>query len=536
MKKTINWLKQNPALVVVLISCIGYGALYITSAIKWIPYPNQIDYGEGLIVYIDKLWANGTWNWDINIPPYIPLMYGVGLPLIAMPFIKIFGVSLVIERSIMFASTIIICAGLYFIAKKATGKTIYGILGALLPLTQPIIRDWSLMARVDMLAVMFSFIGFCLAVKFRDNKWIYVSIILFVCAFFTKISAIAGVGAVLIYLLIYNRKVFIKYTSIFVGSILGIFGFLQLITKGGYYYNVILCNRTVDKIWNLPAMLTNISILMMPLAVVFIMAAVKVIKAIRNKERDRIDMLIVLYFIVAMGLNFSFALRPGGFLNYYLEFIIGACLCATIAFPSIINKAKEDYGKTGKAMANGFMIMFLVAGFSTMCLKHAFPFPNEKYTEETKIVTRLIGDTNRPVITENSGLVVNACKDIYIEPFEFTNMAALELIDDTNYVNDYRNQYFDYIILRIPIYMRLDGDLHFKKEIIDIIGENYTLIYEPSENFYWYGLFVYESNNKIEKDGGTALWEGFKYEEYQNEDKGTFTVITSSVKMLLMAS
>jgi len=115
-------------------------------------------------------------------------------------------------------------------------------------------------------------------------------------------------------------------------------------------------------------------------------------------------------------------------------------------------------------------------------------------------------------------------------------MAALGLIDDTNYVNDYRNQYFDYIILRIPIYMRLDGDLHFKKEIIDIIGENYTLICEPSETFYWYGLFVYESNNKIEKDGSTALWKNFEYKEYPNEDRSIFTVIMNSVKMILIAS
>jgi len=523
MSRVVVWCKENPALAVVLLFCILYAVGYLKAATEWLPYPNQIDYGEGLIIYIDKLWANGTWNWDITTPPYIPLMYGIGLPLIAMPFIQIFGVHLVIERSIMFASTIIICVVLYLIVTRVTGKKVYGIIAGLLPLTQPIIRDWSLVARVDMLAVMFSITGFYIALRFRNSRWMYLSIILFACAFFTKISALAGAGAVLIYLLIYNRQMFVRYAGILAGSIAGIFGLLQLITKGGYYYNVFFCNNTIDKVWNLPSLLTNISIVIFPLAIIFVIAATKTIRTFRNKNRSDLDTMIVLYFLVAMGLDCIIALRPGGFINYYLEFIIGACLCTSIALPAIIKRAQQDYMQKRKVMASGLLIMLMITGFCTISPKNAFPFPSIKYTEEAKIATQLIQDTNRPVITENSALVVNAGKDLYVEPFDFTNMAALGLIDDTNYVNDYREQYFDYIILRMPTCKRVDGDLHFKKEIIDIIKENYTLIYEPSENFYWYGLFVYESNNKIAQDGGTALWEDFEYVEYPNRDVSLYS-------------
>jgi len=514
----IIWCKNNPILTIILAFCIGYSIFYLASAIKWIPYPNQIDYGEGLIMYTNNMWATGTWKWDLSIAPYIPLIYGITTPILFIPLIKIFGSDLWVGRTVMVISTLIICWLLYLIVKRITGKRTYGIIAGLLPFTHPVIRDWSLMARVDMLAVMLSFVGFYIVLRYKDSKWIYLSTFFFSIALLTKISAVAGIGATLAYLLIYNRRVFCKYFPILLFVVGTPFVILGIITKGQYFDHIMLYNATASTFWNLATITTNVSIVILPMIVITIIALALTVKMFRKKHRTELKMLSVLFFVIALAINFFFALRPGGFINYYLEFIFGACLCTAIALPLIIEKAEMELRTRGKIFANGFLIMLLVANFGTICYKHAFPFPNEKYTEEAKIAVEIIKDTDRPVVTENFGLVTNAGKDIVCEHFMTTNAAALGTWDDTNYVNEFRTQYYDYIILRVPTYKRANGDWHFRKEIIDLIDKNYTLIYEPEENFYWYGIYIYKSNNTLtegdirevvvrKREGGVSLFD-----------------------------
>jgi len=497
MATAINWCKRNPVIAVILIFCVGYAIFYLTSAIKWIPYPNQIDYGEGLIMYTNGMWADGTWKWDMTIPPYLPLMYGVGMPLATMPLIKIFGSELWVGRLVMFASTCAISLVVYLIIKRITGKTIYGVIGALLPFTQPVIRDWSLMARVDMLAVLFSIIGFYITLRYKGSKWIYLSIVLFTAAILTKISAIAGLGAVLIYLLIYNRKVFTKYTTILVATLATAFGVLQYVSGGEYINHVLVYLNTVDKVWDVNTIVTYATIVLLPLIAIMIIALTYVVKNFKNKDFN----LIGLYFVVALVVNPILALKPGAYINYYIELIVGACLCTAVFLPSLIADAKAIYTRYKKVTASGLLIAMLITCFCALSHEHAFPFPNKQYEVDARAVTEIIQDTNRPVISENSGLVMNAGKEVYVEFFIMVQMAELGVWDDTNYVNDYKNQYFDYIILRIPTYKRAEGDGHLSREVIGAINENYTLVYEPPENYYWYGLCVYKSNDKIITDG-----------------------------------
>ena len=513
-----NWIKENIVLSAILAICTGYAVFYLVSVIRWVPYPNQIDYGEGLIMYINNMWATGTWKWDMSIPPYLPLIYGITTPLLFVPLIKLFGAGLWVGRTVMVISTLITCWLLYLVAKRITGKKTYGIIAGLLPFTHPVIRDWSLMARVDMLAVMLSFVGFYIVLRCKGSKWIYLSVIPFSMALQTKISIAVGIGATLIYLSIYKRNILCKYICLLVFVIATPFTILGIITQGQYFDHIMLYNATVSAFWNLATMVTNISIVLLPMIAISIAALALAVKMFRKKHRTELKMLVTLFFVIALGTNFFFALRPGGFVNYYLEFIFGACLCTAIVLPSIIEKAEIEFKASGKVFASGLLIMLLIANFSAISYKHAFPFPNEKYTEEVKVATEIIKDTDKPIVTENFGLVTNAGKDIVCEHFISTNAAALGTWDDTNYVNNFRTQYYDYIILRVPTYKRINGDWHFKKEIIDLIDENYTLIYEPIENFYWYGICIYKSNNMLtdkdiqeavvrEREGGESLFD-----------------------------
>ena len=499
----MTWIKDNKIVFALLVVCIGFGIYFIYEAVKWVPYPNQMDYGEGLVMYINKMWANGTWKWDMTIPPYLPLMYGIIMPLLNIPLIKEFGAELWTGRLIMALSAVGTSVMMYLILYRLTKSKVWSIIGALLPFTQPIIRDWALQARVDMLAVMFDMIAFYLVIRFKDSKHIYWSIIPFMLAILTKATSTAALFALLAYLLIQNRKVLWRYLAIFLPIVIVTFIALQVWSGGEYINHISLYNRTKDMIWTMAVIETNIATLMQPLAVFFILAMLYICGAF-NEWGIKLGKLNLVgwFFICAFIIDFVSGLRPGGFINYYLEFICATCICATLVFPLVIKKAtnkyKEDKSIGAYALLLGAMLVLLVVESP----QSAIIYPNEQYDRDVKVVTEIIQDTDQPVITENSGLVLHAGKEIYAEFFMLTNMTVLGTWDDTNYLNDYKNQKFDYIILRVPLYNRPEnGDGHFPKNIMDAIKENYTLIYDPPTNlYYWYSLPTYESNKKFATD------------------------------------
>jgi hypothetical protein len=491
-----------PYIILIVIGLV-YLSLYLSLAVKWLPYPNQIDFGEGMTMDVSKLWANGQWKWDITVPPYLTLMHGFVMPIMLTPLIKVFGWSLNLGRYLMFGATIISCGFLFLIGKEISRKWYVGLVAGLLPFTQPTIRDWSLMARPDMLAVMFSVIGIWIVIKTEktESKWIYFSIVLFVIGILTKLSAMSGICATLLYLMINNRKVFWKYAGIFGLTIGLLFIADRIFLNGEYVTHIIKYNNTNPVFQYQMAFVNNLETVMFPLSIIMIMALTYMV---RRLLKERNFALIPCYFFGTLAIDFLTALRAGSYINYFIEFILMACLTAALMIPEIIIRIKkeEDIIRNGKRILFSTSTLLITLLLFQPLMKvnyvHAFPFPNEQYDSDTRKVIEMIKDTDKPIPTENAGLVLNAGKDPLIEPFVFTNMSRLGLWDDSDYLDGYIEQEYDYLILRIPMYMREDGDGHFEKEIAHAIEDNYTLVFEPKVNCYWYGLCLYEANRKLE--------------------------------------
>lgn len=476
-----------------LLVCLGYACYYVYELVRWMPYHNQIDYGEGYMQYVNIMFANGTWSWDLSTPPFVPLMYGIVEPLVVAPLINVFGNDLWVTRVVMCLSTAIISVMVYLIIHRMTGYKLWAIIGALIPFTQPVIRDWSFMARVDMLAVMFDIVGLYLFIRLKDSRHVYWSIIPFTLAVFTKATCVAALAAVLLYLLIKNRRLLLKYAVCFGVLFGGCFAVVQYISGGQYLTHVVTASRTTSVFWNLAALETNWVGVLTPLAAILALAILYVKKCRRAREMS----VFALFFVVAFAVDFVSALRVGSFVNYYIEFILATCICAVLILPRFIEMAKSQYKKGVSAVAPYALVLaVLFVLLAVISPKHAFPFPNGQYDEDVAAVTEIIGDTDRPIVTENAGVVVNAGKDLYIELFIMTNWAELGIWDDSSYVAKFEEQEFDYVIMRMPISHRPDGDGHFSGEVMDAIRNNYTLIYSEVENFYWYGISLYRANNR----------------------------------------
>jgi len=479
----ITWIKSNRLLSIIILVCIGFFAYYIFNAIWWILYPNSIDYGEGFVMTYAKLWANGTWNWDVNTPPYLTMVYGVGFPILATPFVNMFGAELWVGRTISFTSALVVCGLLFLIVKRLTGKKSLGLLVALLPATQPIFRDWS--------------IGFYLVVKFKDSKWFYIAIIPFLCAMMIKLTAIAGLVATDIYLFVYNREKLGAFVGLFVVGLVAVITPLMVVSGGTYWKHIILYQNTIMN-FHYGSFLHLLNKMICPLLLIFVLA----IGYLRKCWGKGYIPLVGILFLVAFFIDALATFRPGSASMYYFEAIIATCICAGLGLPYMLS-----YFKGRKFQPQSVVIAVVMATlFGFYCIPHNIKPPDEQYNNAVAEVESTVADSQKPIITENPAIALNVGKDLYIEYFVFTNMARLGYWDETAYIEKYKEQHFDYVVLRGALDMRNadmnDGvlDDKFTNEAIRAIAQNYTLIYESVNEYYPHSLYLYEANGKLKND------------------------------------
>ncbi len=497
----INWIKSHKLLSILILVSAGFFAYYVTDAVRWIMYPHSLDYGEGYVMNYAKLWSDGTWKWDINTPPYLTMVYGVGYSILIEPLVKLFGAQLWVGRAVSFGSALVVCGFLYLIVTKLTGKKIYGLLACLLPATQPIFRDWSVMARVDMPAVMFDIIGIYIIIRFKDSKWMLLSIIPLICAVMLKISMITGIVTVCIYLLIYNRKRLLAFCGLFVAGIVVLLIPLVIISGGTYLNHTVLYQNTIQNIYP-PEFAFLFNKLIYPFLILFILAIYFVAQRWRKRNFD----LISIFFVSVFVINAVATLRPGSAGMYYLETILASAMCMALALPYV----KMYYRKHGWEIHTVLIVLVLVVLFGVYGIKHDVAMPNKEYTQAVADVQDIMSDSQKPIISENPAILLNMDREIYIEYFIFTNMARLGYWDDSAYKQNYEDEYFDYVLLRVPITIRMNYtknalDGNFTNELIEIINAHYSLIYQTDNPNFPYALFLYESNFKLITDNRTFV-------------------------------
>ncbi len=494
----ITWIKHNRLVSILLLAAIGFYAYYLNNAIHWIPYPNSIDYGEGFVMNYAKLWANSSWKWDVAVPPYLTMVYGVGFPTLALPFVKLFGAELWVGRAISFLSAVMVCFLVYLIVKVYTNKKSWALLAALVPATQPIFRDWSMMARVDMPAVMFDVLGLYLVIKLRKSRYMYLVVVPFVFAMMIKLTAVAGLLAALIYLILSSRRQFAIFSLWFISGLASVLLPLEFISHGTYLNHIIVYNNTIMNIH-----LGTFLFLFNAFAYAFMPLGVLSFAYVHKSYKDKDWTLPSLFFIASLLIDAGTTVRPGASSQYYFEAIVGASICASLALFYLVRLWNNGVSfSPGTAALMGLLIVIFVM-YAPMS---NFLFPDKQYTEATNDVQSIVSDSQKPIITENPAIALTMGKDLYIEYFIFTNMSRLGYWDETSYVEEYSEQYFDYVVLRVSLSGRiadiekgiLDGN--FTDAALKAIDANYSLVYQTVNPYWPYSMYVYEANDKAKND------------------------------------
>ncbi len=466
------------SLIPVFMICAACLGLWIYSIVTYITMP-QMEYSEGLIMYLGKLFGSGQWEWGLgDSAPFLVSFYPPVYYYLLGWLMNIFGDSLIVGRALVLATTAVCCIFVYLIIRQVTGNKMISIISGLLPLTHPVILGWSFIVRVDIAAVMFELMGIYLLLRFRDRfPWLLLSIPCFLLAVYTKQSIVAGSLAAIIWLLVRNWRQGLIYTGVMCAA--GGVGLLAatVATDGEFFNQVFLYQRTNPTFKHFADDFILVGIT--PLAAYI---ALSLIFIWRNKRH-----LLSIFMLISLPLSILLVYRLGSSHVYFVEAIMATCLAASMGLQQVIRR--EAYP---------LLIMFVIPVMFLVSQAVNPIFPDQSYRGRYDAVKEIISDADYPILTENVQVALDAGKVPYYEPFVFSNLADFGYWDEQSLIDDLTAQRIDYIVSEKP-YPRYENR-RVSLEVQQAVMKYYEICFQtnytdPKREKESYNFVVYKPKN-----------------------------------------
>lgn len=447
---------KNTSLIIILVVCLIGAVLWVRNIILFIGMP-QLDYSEGFIMYIGECYASGSWSWGIaDQAPYMISFYPPVHYAILGHLINLFGDSLIVGRVLNLVTTAGCCVLVGLIVHRLTGNKLIGLIAGLLPMTHPVILNWSMIVRVDLMAVMWSLAGIYLVLRFHPSRWMYLSIPFLLLAVYTKQSMLAGTVAVGLYLLIRNWRQGLIYCGALGG--VGLAGLVAAtVATDGEFFNCLFTYQQLEPYFKRFAddfVLVGYT----PLVPAIVLTVYYIIK-------HRLT-LPAMFVLVALPVNFVLIYRLGSSHIYFVEIIMAMSITAALALHEL-----QSIRLTAVALP--------VFAITLMSLYSSYTVPMEiyrGYQDNYQDAVEVIADADYPVLTEHCQLVLDAGQEPYYEPFMFLNLARLGLWDEGKLIRDLDERRIDYVVsdLTLP---RTDN-LRYSLAIQEAVVNNYQVVYQ----------------------------------------------------------
>lgn len=333
------------ALAVVVVAQV---ASYCRLAGSLVTFPYQVMEAEGLVLWMGITLLSG-WSpyQDPDLAPWVVAVYAPLFPLLSGLVALVSGASAGAGRSVSVAATagcLCLIAWLIRAEDARWSPDLGGRAISLVPaavagsyLVSPFVFEWSALGRVDMLMVMLSLLAVAAAqqAERRAGKWIALAGLFCVLALWTKQTALAAPGAITLWLALrfgFRRAVgFACVVAAFSG--LG-YVLLDAWSGGGFVKAAVAANalswspRVLADYWRRTVLLYGW----------FLAGAALYVWWAAKKRRPG---LLVLYIGVSGVLTAS-AGHTGAAMNYFLEFLAAAAICAGLAWQGLLGEQRRQ--------------------------------------------------------------------------------------------------------------------------------------------------------------------------------------------------
>ena len=498
-------------LIAIIVYLSYFSALPIVRSIKTLSFQFQVDNVEGyLLDQALKLKEGKPIYTSINDYPYLVGIYAPIFPLINALFLFFFKPTFFYGRLINLISYLLISffAGLMIYNHKK--KIIASLLTIVLFLSSYSVYIWASYYRVDFLAILFGIIGIYLVSKNKLN----LSILFFTLSFYTKQTNIVPLLATIIFLLIKDWKVGLKYILKFAIIILNIFIIQNLITHNEYAKNAIVYNINEFSFFDLKVWLGHYYFFYQYL--IFLIISYAVYWAIQklapkcfysgsikllslNLPRNVFIRGLFLYFFISQLTLISTA-KIGSAPNYLLEPILTLAIISGLITSQLLSflrnripsKKLNSHSERSEESQTPFLKYIFITITIILLILHSYRItlhqriqwanttPDSSDNIKGKKILYILSSTNGEIITEYPIFAILSGKEVLFHPFIMTQLSKQNLWDQTKFVNDLKRKRFDFIITTTNI---LDEKIfidNYTLEMLEAIRQNYSLYHlEP---------------------------------------------------------
>ncbi len=510
-----QWLSRDRITVLALVLAAAVtltvqaaGAVaYLERAAAFIQFPATEDYGEGPILYQTAALRDGESMYTpIDEPPYAVSNYPPVFHLATLLMTAFTDDLLAAGRLVSFLSALGCSLLIFTLVYRTSGREhsravrgFGGALAALFFLSHYSITLWSVMARVDTLALALGLLGMQvseLSVRHRSRSLAGLFGLIFVLAAFTKQNMIAAAIAAFATAFIFDRR--LAYAALAASLPAGLIGLAVLhVTSGGQFLlHAFLYNLNEFK-WNelgQQAMtfvsLNPAEVLLLLFGPVYLFASWRRHKAAARAGRPATpDLPLILFagFMAASLLNVVSSVKEGAAANYYIEFqAAGALLLGMTAMrvTSFLQARRmdPDYAKYGLIVLLG---LFLVGWQGVFGWEVKYRRPYQVIVPNMERVIELAASVDGPVISEDMVLLYRTGKPLYYQPFIMTRLAVEGRWDATPMLDRLRRGEVPMIILTTEI-----GSGIYRDRFLPAFTEALQTRYRLLDRFGHYAVYV----------------------------------------------
>lgn len=440
---------EEGATIMLLLFLAVAAMIFFAYAALAVLHPYPLDYGEAPLVDQAVRLAKGQniYRPDLSSPPYTVSNYPPLYVFVLTPLVWLFGPTFLVGRAVSVACALASGAFLASIIYVHTRDRLATVTTGMVFLAVPYVVHWSALLRIDMLALAFSLAGLYVVARWPLARWSTVAAaLLLVAAICTRQSyALAAPLAAFVWLWTHDRRQALGLAALVGGSLSVLFLALNVLTHGGFFFNIVTANVNdfdMERLrWNLGRLWEAAPFLLVVGGVCLTLAP----------GRLRLWPVLVAYLIGAALSSLTIG-KIGSNVNYFLE--LSAAL--SLAAGAVIAWTRKHQW----LRATFLVLLALQVGhlMQTTLNEYADPLRQRRdFAKQLRDLEYMVAQADGPVLAdEYMGLITRLGRPLYIQPFEVTQLAEAGLWDQTALVESIQNGEFPLILIHYfpeyPVY------------------------------------------------------------------------------------
>ena len=404
-------------------------------------------------------------------------VFGVYPPLyqlISAGMFTIMGVSLTSGRTISMVSTVLIAVIIYKMSSDVGDNILrLGLLASYLG--SPIIMTWCSLMRVDMLAVLLSIIGLYTFLRFKGRFKYAITALAFAFSTMTKQNMIAGISAIIIFLLIRKSwKEALKFVTYYLLIFSSCTVILILLT-GGQYLNHVYLYHIGHKLE-----FTRLQIYQwffyrhLPF---FAIAILSVILASRKNASPFI------FYLVLAAVTSLLIIKIGAATNYFIELVTALVLFIAASISLLHIKRRKTLTLIIMSM---FIIQFILYSQSIGIIPEIQE--NRYFTDQVELL-QYVKNLRGKILSENGAIAVLSGKGPAIDWFILAQIFRNKMWYEDDFIKLIDKKGFNYLILSFNLTASNISKIHserFTPRLLTKLREHFIFQEKIGRTYYIY--------------------------------------------------